>query len=457
MTLEHDSCYRALAARDHRFDGRFFVGVLTTGIYCRPICTARTPRADRCRFFATAAAAEKASFRPCLRCRPELAPGRAPVDAGTRLARLAADRLAAGAEGNIEALADELGLSSRQLRRVVKQQLGVSPGELARTHRMLIAKQLLTETDLPVTEVAMAAGFGSLRRFNALFKQRYNLTPSSFRRRPPRSADLQLRLEYRPPLAWTELLDFLQARAIPGVETVDGEVYRRNVRLKGHHGEVRVERNDERSLLLTASPSLARVLPILVARLRALFDLDADAQQVDAHFQDDPVLGPLVRQCPGLRVPGAFDGFELAWRAVLGQQVSVRGATTLSGRLVERFGEDGLSPTSEKLAASAIDDVAGIGLPRERARCLVELARAVEDGRVRLEPGRDPQATIAALVELPGIGPWTAHYVAMRALRWPDAFPHSDLVLKKRLGPNPERLARPWSPWRAYAAMHLWR
>jgi AraC family transcriptional regulator of adaptative response / DNA-3-methyladenine glycosylase II len=476
MDLDPAICYRALAARDARFDGVFFVGVTTTRIYCRPVCTARTPGRERCRFFPSAAAAERAGFRPCLRCRPELAPGNAPVDAISRVARMAAARIEAGAldDGDrLEALAEELGVCTRQLRRAVRKELGVSPIELAQTHRLLLAKQLLTETRLPVIEVAFASGFGSVRRFNALFRSHYRLTPSQVRRTQgagPAEESLRLRLAYRPPLAWREMLRFLAARALAGVESVTDTCYLRTIALGKQRGWLRVEAVEGRNFLaVELAPSLVPVLAPLLARLRNLFDLSARPDVIVSHLGGDPRIGAAVRRCPGLRVPGAFHGFELALRAVLGQQVSVRAATTIAGRLVAAFGEpiatpfpalSHLSPTAERLASAEIGELAALGMPRARAATLHGLARAVATGQLPLDPGRAPEEIVGRLLQLPGVGPWTAHYIAMRAARWPDGFPHDDLGLRRgaaeasarRLG----QLAEAWRPWRAYAAMHLW-
>jgi AraC family transcriptional regulator of adaptative response / DNA-3-methyladenine glycosylase II len=476
MILDPDVCYRALAARDPRFDGLFFVGVSTTGIYCRPICPARTPGRDRCRFFPSAAAAEQARFRPCLRCRPELAPGSAPVDTVGRTARLAAARIGAGAMndgGTLESLAAEMGIGSRQLRRVLRQELGVSPVELAQTHRLLLAKQLLTETRLPIIDVAFTSGFASLRRFNALFRARYRLAPRDLRRTRGAGAgdaSVRLTLSYRPPLAWQTMLRFLAARALPGVEWVSGQSYLRTVALDGHHGWVKVEPAAGKDVLSVEVPmSLAGVLPLLLAKLRNFFDLDARPDVIAAHLGRDAHLGAGFRQCPGLRVPGAFSGFELAVRAVLGQQVSVRAATTLAGRLAETLGEPldtpvppltRLSPSPARLLDAGHERLTALGLVPARARCILALARAVCEEGLSLEPSSNPEAVMERLMQLPGIGPWTAHYIGMRALRWPDAFPHSDLGLRKALGEPPPRetlrLAEMWRPWRAYAAMSLW-
>jgi AraC family transcriptional regulator of adaptative response / DNA-3-methyladenine glycosylase II len=476
MKIDNDTCYRALAARDRRFDGVFFVGVTTTGIYCRPICPARTPRSDRCRFFANPAVAEHAGFRPCLRCRPELAPGHAPVDAIGRTARLAAARIEAGAlndDGSLETLARELGLSSRQLRRAVRQEFGVSPVELAQTRRLLLAKQLLTETRLPLIEVALASGFASVRRFNALFRSHYGMPPSRLRRSAGTSGardSLVLTLAYRPPLAWEAMLRFLAGRAMTGVEAVSDDRYLRTVRIGEARGWVKVEPSPRGcSLAVEISTSLAPALPTLLPRLRSLFDLDARPDAIADQLGNDPVLARAIAHLPGLRVPGSVDGFELAVRAILGQRISVAAATTLAGRVATTYGDSvetpfpdlgRLSPTCERLSRAEPEELVALGVARPRARAIIELARSVADGRVSLEPGADPERAIARLKELPGIGDWTAHYIAMRALRWPDAFPAADLgLLKAAKSSAPAELARraeSWRPWRSYAAMLLW-
>lgn len=475
MMLDADSCYQALRARDRRFDGVFFVGVKTTGVYCRPICPARLPGRDRCEFFPAAALAEQAGYRACLRCRPELAPGDAAVDARSRLARAAATRIEAGYlnDHSLEELALAVGVTSRHLRRVLETELGATPVELAQTRRLALAKQLLHETRLSMTEVAFAAGFASVRRFNALFRRRFGRPPSTLRRantssRPEQDA-ITLRLDYRPPFDWLALLAFLQRRALPGLEVVADGVYQRFVELDGCAGWVAVQLDAERPALrarvaLTLTPRLTQV----VARLRALFDLDARPELIAAHLGADVLLQPLMAERPGLRVPGAFDGFELAVRAVLGQQVSVDAATTLGARLVARFGgTQGAGetaqrsfPSAARLAAASVGDVAALGLPQARAATVVELARRVARGDVDLSPGADAEAALDELVAIPGIGAWTAHYVALRALRWPDAFPAGDLVLRAALGGVSARAAEQrslaWRPWRAYAVMHLW-
>jgi len=470
VKLDPLTCYQALLSHDPRFDGVFFVGVQSTGIYCRTVCPARTPRPESCTFHPTAAAAERAGFRPCLRCRPELAPGNARVDALGRLAAAVMDRIESGAlsDDGVAALAAELGVTDRHLRRVVKSELGVSPVELAQTQRLLLAKRLLTDTALPVTEVAFASGFASVRRFNALFQERYRLCPSELRKtsRVGTVPDvLRFELAYRPPLDWDALLQFLVQRAAPGVEVVSGGGYRRTVRAGKCTGWVYVRPQAERgSLQVELSASLAGVVLPVLSGVKRLFDLSAEPRRIAEH------LGELAAPHPGLRVPGSMDGFETAVRAILGQQVSVKAATTLAGRLAARFGEpmalapEGLthlSPTAESIAEAEVAQLTALGLTQARAACVLGLARAVVEGRVSLEPQPDVEAAMARLQELPGIGEWTAHYLAMRVYAWPDAFPHADLGIRKALGELPPRqvlqLAEGWRPWRAYAAMHLWK
>jgi AraC family transcriptional regulator of adaptative response / DNA-3-methyladenine glycosylase II len=476
VTLDHDTCFRALAARDSRFDGVFFVAVESTGIYCRPVCPARTPARHRCVFFTHAAQAERAGYRACLRCRPELAPGDAPVDAIGRLAAAAVARIAEGAleDRSLHDLARELGVSSRHLRRAVQTELGVSPIELSQTGRLALAKRLLHETTLPIARVAFASGFSSVRRFNALFAARFGRPPSALRRDlPPAEAEgaLTLRLDHRPPLDWQALLAWMRARAIPGVEVVEGDTYMRTVRIGSHAGwlAVRPAPGDRPRLRAEISASLSGVLMPILAALRRAFDLDARPHAIAQHLAADPRLRASVRSRPGLRVPGAFDGFETTVRALLGQQVSVVAATTLAGRLAAKLGQPidtphpGLwltSPTPDALAAAGGAAISTIGLPLARGGSLATLARAVSDGDVSLHRGAPIETTLAGLRALPGIGEWTAQYVAMRVLGWPDAFPAGDLVLRRALGGvsarDVERIAEAWRPWRAYAAMHLW-
>jgi AraC family transcriptional regulator of adaptative response / DNA-3-methyladenine glycosylase II len=473
-TLDPQACYRALAAKDARFDGLFFVGVTTTGIYCRPVCRARTPSAGRCTFFTSAVAAEREGFRACFRCRPELAPGGAPMDAASRVVATAVARIEEGAlnEGDIEDLARELGITSRHLRRAMHDELGVSPVELAQSQRLALAKRLLHDTQLSMTEVAMASGFSSLRRFNAAFLARFGKPPSALRRlaSAPTSDTLPITLAYREPFDWKGLLGFLGPRATLGVEVVAADAYTRTARIGSHVGWVRVSPIPGRAALRAdVSVSLAPVLMPLVARLRQLFDLDARPDTVAAHLRRDVLLRRLVTKRPGLRVPGAFDGFEIAVRAILGQQVSVAAATTFAGRLATAFGEPvttnepvlrALFPTAARLARASVTELASIGLTKSRAHSLGALARAVDSGEVRLDARGDPAVASEALLKVPGIGPWTASYVAMRALGAPDSFPEGDLALRRALGDLSARdaltRAESWRPWRAYAALHLW-
>lgn len=487
-----DSYYRALSAKDARFDGVFFTGVRTTGIYCRPVCSVKTPRASSCEFFTSAAAAEAAGFRPCLRCRPELAP----YALQQNLAHAVWQKIAAGElnqqgdAAGLESLSKAVGLSTRQLRRVLIQHFGVSPIELAQTQRLLFAKKLLQETELPMAQVAYAAGFGSVRRFNALFLSRYGMAPSSLRRStatpdtaPPDT--LCLRLAYRPPYDWESILHYLMKRAIPGVEAIAASgvspAYVRSVRIGAATGWMRITHVHGKALLqLEISSSLASVLMPLLARVRKQFDLDANPAVIAMHLNADPALARLSQADPGIRVVGAFDMFELAVRAVLGQQISVAGATTLSGRLVQKFGESIQTPITEithhfphaeVLAARDIADIAQIGLPEKRAETIRNLARFAKQGGFNIAPGSALDDVVAQLKTVPGIGDWTAHYIALRAFGFPDAFPAGDLGLQKALAKNANvsnlispRLtekqlaqhAAAWSPWRGYAAFLLW-
>ncbi len=444
MPPDDEIHYRALAARDARFDGIFFVGVTSTRIYCRPICTARCPGRNRCRFYANRALAERDGFRPCLRCRPELAPGHAPVDAVRRTAQAAASRIEAGAlndGGSLDELAADLGLSARQLRRAVKQEFGVSPIELAQTQRLLLAKQLLSESSLPIIQVAFASGFESVRRFNALFRAHYRLTPSDLRRlaRPCTGDLVRLTLAYRPPLNWSSLLRFLNGRATAGVEQVVGQAYIRTAAVGKYHGWLKVEPVARRDALsVEIATSLMPALPEIMSRLKNLFDLSARPDVIASHLSADERFAALVPRSAGLRVPGAFDGFELTVRAILGQRVSVRAATTLAGRLAARYGVpietpfqglDRLSPAASRLAEAPAAEIASLGIAAPRAASIRSIAQAVVSQQLDLQPGADPVATSLALQAFPGIGDWTAQYIAMRALRWPDAFPAGDLVL----------------------------
>lgn len=480
MELGFD-CYQALRARDARFDGLFFVGVKTTGVYCRPVCPARTPLARSCVFVATAAAAERAGFRPCLRCRPELAPAGHHAATPLEQAIFAAIRARAPLGDTVEDLAAHTGFSARQLRRLTLRAFGVTPVEIVQTERLLFAKKLLQETSLPVTTVALSAGFGSLRRFNALVRARYGLPPSDLRRRSapvPARDTLKLRLAYRPPLAWSELMAYLAGRSTPGVEWVSsgGDRYARTVRIQDRTGWLSISKVSREPFLTVELPvAFADALFPILGRLRAFFDLDANPGVIDSHLGADPALAASVQAHPGLRVPGAWDVFELAVRAVLGQQISVAGATTLAGRLAARFGEametpfptlTRLAPTAASLADADVSDLAALGLFRAKAQTICDLAAAAVRGELRFGPTATDRDVVDGLRRIRGIGEWTAQYVAMRALRFPDAFPAADLGLRKALADATGKLpseaalltrAAAWRPWRAYAALHLWQ
>jgi len=476
--IESDTAYAALVSRDPRFDGVFFVGVTSTGIYCRPICPAKTPLRKNCQFFVSAEAAEKASFRPCLRCRPELAPGSAPVDNAQRIAHLLAHRIDEGIiDTNLDTVAAQFELSARQLRRIVQKELGVSPIELLQTRRLLLAKQILTETRLPIIDVAFASGFSSLRRFNDAFSSRYGMPPTRLRRQANEHAAVTdaaatsvLQLVYRPPYDWPGMLAFLAARTMKSIECVIGDSYMRTVLIGKYSGWISVTHAPEKSALLVEfTHSLLPVLPALLARLRNLFDLAARPDVIAAHLMKDKLLKKAVSNNPGLRVPGAFDGFEMAVRAILGQQISVKAATTLACRFAEAFGQKietsfteltRLSPLPDRIANADIGDIAKLGIVATRAKCIVALAKAFAAAELKLDAGADPDVTIKKLTTFPGIGQWTAHYIAMRALRWPDAFPKEDIAIRNKLGgitaKQAEAMSQQWRPWRSYAVLHIW-
>lgn len=479
--LDADICIRALGARDPRFDGLFFVGITSTHIYCRPVCPARVSYPDHRRFFDSAAAAEGAGFRPCLRCRPELAPGRAIIDAVPRLANVAAHRIAAGALNgrSVRDLAHDMGVSERHLRRALEREIGVSPLELAQTHRLLLAKRLLADTSLSVTRVAYASGFQSLRRFNAVFRERYRMSPTALRRgtrsldhesplpmsrteSPADDSPLTLTLAYRPPFAWETLLDTLRERALPGVESITDGTYSRTVRLAGRAGVVTVNRGDARrrrtasSLTVRLSASLLPVLMPLLARLRRLFDLDAEPTVIDAQLMQGG-LEDLVLARPGTRLPGAFDGFETALALLVDDP----------RRIVDAYGEPfdtgddsltHLAPTPHRIAAATANDLVRLGAGSARATAVVALAKLVSSGALELEPGSDVDETYTALTEA-GVDDTLATSILARALQWPDAFPSSAEFLQRAAGASSqaelEAHAESWRPWRAYAALHL--
>ncbi len=482
----HAVCHRALASRDARFDGRLFVGVTSTGIYCRPICPARTVKPENCRFFASAAAAQLAGFRPCLRCRPELSPDAAAWRGTSNTVARALTLIGAGVlddDSGVAALAERLGVGERQLRRLFDQHLGAPPIAVAQTRRVLFAKQLIAETRLPMSDVAMAAGFGSIRRFNQVFSDLYRRPPSELRRRQTGRAKqcaVTLRMAYRPPYDWPAMLGFLRQRAIAGVEWVDGDRYQRTIELDGPRGSAGGAGSVEVApgqgcLVATIHFPEVRSLLSIVARLRRLFDLDADVRAIGAHLSTDRALAPLVARRPGLRTPGSWDGFELAIRAVLGQQVTVEAArklanalTALAGRALDVgvTGDERLThafPTPARLLAS---DLSGLGMPRTRIATLMAVARASVADPAFLDPESHHGDAVARLLAVPGVGPWTAQYWALRALRDSDAFPEGDVALLRSpsLCVGGKRLsaktllarAEAWRPWRGYAAQHLW-
>jgi AraC family transcriptional regulator of adaptative response / DNA-3-methyladenine glycosylase II len=495
-TLADDACYLALKAQDARFDGSFFTGVLSTGIYCRPVCRVRTPKRENCRFFVLAAQAERAGFRPCLRCRPELAPrrvGAVPAlpawsvqDASAILAQQAARWLdepeAWGiAAPTVAALAQRLGVSDRHVRRIFEAQFGVSPLQYLQTRRLLTAKQLLTDTDLAVSQVAHCAGFASVRRFNAAFLAQYRLNPTQLRRSAAPAADRGVRvlLGYRPPYDVAAMLAFLERRQVAGMELVhrDGgqACMRRSLRIevagRTHSGWLQLRFDETRHQVeLRVGDSLREVLPQVIGRVRSALDLDADPQAINA------VLHAHFPEGDGLRVPGTLDGFELAVRAVLGQQVTVAAARTFTQRLVQRFGDSLNTPWPElnrlfpsaaalaALGADAGDALGSLGIVQQRQKAILSLARAVAGGELALHAGADLKSTLQALTQLPGIGDWTAQYIAMRALRWPDAYPAGDVALQKALGVRDERhpaqaaevAGQGFRPWRSYAVIRAW-
>lgn len=465
--LNEESCYQALLTHDRRFDGVFYVAVTSTGVYCRTVCTARTPLRANCKFFRSAAAAECAGFRPCLRCRPELAPGNARIDSTSKLASAALNRIESGQWTGLKELSESsLGVSERHLRRVVQAEFGVSPMELAQTHRLLFAKLLLRDTRLPVTEIAFASGFESVRQFNGTFKQRYGMPPSEIRKNASKASvlrPLRCELAYMKPLPWSQLMQYLQWRAIPGVELVQDQSYARTLRIDECAGWLRAYPSERETIVVEVSQSLALVLPAVLARVKNLFDLQADTALIEER------LGNIIKHS-GLRVPGSCDAFELCLFSILGQQVSIRAAVTLLGRIVDKFGEsietpfnslNKVTPTSAAFRDIAPAELKDLGITSAKVRTMLELSCGIESGAIPL-PGHSSHSAklIDDLLTVPGIGSWTAQYIAMRAAKWPDAFPHSDLGLKKALNePNPNnilKLSEQWRPWRAYAAMHLW-
>ena len=468
MVDDFEARYLAVKSRDPRFDGRLFVAVTSTRIYCRPVCPAMMPRRRNVRFYRYAAVAELAGFRPCRRCRPEASPDSdIRADLVGRGLRLIADGVA-DRHGSAE-LSDRLGVSTRHLQRTFKHEIGATPGVIARSRRAKLARQLLAETDVPITEVAFAAGFSSIRAFNETMQRLYKVTPSELRRGGAASSGrLSLLLAYRPPLQTAALLRFLAARAIPGVEEVRGDSYRRSIRFGSGHAVLDVRAGQGDYFTLTIESDRVGQLAHVVQQTRRLLDLDADPEIIDKNLSKSEMLDTLVERQPGLRLPGCFDTFELGVRAILGQQVSVAAATTTAGRLVDSLGTPiskpsgtitALFPTASQVADA---DLSRLGVPGARKRTIHMFAAAVSEGTVILDGSIEPDEARKQLLALPGVGPWTAEYIAMRALRDPDAFPSTDLGVRhalEHLGADdrsPRELAEQWRPWRGYAAMHLW-
>jgi AraC family transcriptional regulator of adaptative response / DNA-3-methyladenine glycosylase II len=474
MDLDWRVCQRARLSRDPRFDGKFFIGVIGSMVYCRPICPAPTAKEKNCRYFSSAAAAAEAGFRPCLRCRPECSPG-TPAWLGTSNTVSRALRLIGESgleDGGVESLAERLGIGSRHLRRLFLRHLGATPMAVAQTRRLDFAKKLIDETTLPMGQIALASGFGCVRRFNSAIRKVYKRTPTQIRRLvrqkgTPSGNQYLFRLNFRPPYHWQGVLSYLAVRATPGVEVVEKSCYRRTISLNGVDGYFEISLDERRpALVLRIEFDDPQMLFSIVERIRAMFDLNADWATVVRTLKSDPMLARAMEADPGLRVPGSWNGFELAIRAILGQQVTVKGATALAGRLAAKFGKPfsgpvGLTylfPTPEVLAEAKL---AGVGLTGARAETIRALSRAVASGKIDFEGVIDTEKFLRSLCEIPGIGKWTAQYVAMRALREPDAFPSSDLgllrALKLKSYRELESRADAWRPWRAYAAMYLWR
>ena len=478
LVADRDACYRALLSRDNRFDGKFFVGVSSTRIYCRPVCKVKTPQKTNCSFFQNAVAAEQAGFRPCLRCRPEMAPGWSTMDISAQLSHAAAalirGNLSSGS--NVSEIAAKLGVSDRHLRRLFETHIGASPRDYLQTQRRLLAKRLLADTSLSISAVAATAGFGSSRAMNNSFQKCYGLTSSGMRGSTVNpsgkkaAAELEFNLPYREPFDFDFLLGFLKTRSIAGVEHVEDNSYQRVITVRDdtgelHTGWLKVAAIDGHShLVLTVSSELLPVIASVLIKVRHIFDLDADPESVV------PALGELAKNSPGIRLPGSADGFEIAVRAVLGQQITVKAARTLATRFVARFGAaidfpgkpelTHAFPDAATIARARKDSIAKLGIIGRRADTIKHLAGLIDKGELKLSPDAPVEQTLAALKSIPGIGDWTAHYLCMRALHWPDAYPAADYGVMKALGvdkpSDAKKLAEVWRPWRAYAVMHLW-
>ena len=473
LKLDWRVCSRARLSRDPRFDGKFFIGALNSGVYCRSICPAPTCKEKNVRYFPTAAAAADAGFRPCLRCRPECSPG-TPAWLGTSNTVTRALRLIGETgleDGGVESLAERLGIGARHLRRLFLKHLGASPIAVAHTRRLHFAKKLIDETTLSMAHVAQASGFGCVRRFNAAIRSTYHRTPTHIRKLSPRTAMLAeneyvFRLRFRPPYQWESMLHFMQLRATPGVEAVEYGRYRRSIALNRLEGYFEVSLSEDPNTLdVRIQFGDPCSLFLIVERIRRMFDLNADWEPIAKRLCTDPALRNAVCAKPGLRLPGCWDGFELTTRAILGQQVTVKGATRLTGRLVEKFGRplaapNGLThlfPQPEVLADAKLT---AIGLPARRAETIQRLARAVCNREFNFDGVMETDTFLRRLSAIPGIGPWTTQYVAMRAFGEPDAFPTGDVGLLRALrmtsSPALEARAEKWRPWRSYAAIYLW-
>ncbi len=495
VLLNPDEYEAARQARDPRFDGRFFVGVLTTGIYCRPVCPVRIPKKENVQLYKSAAAAAAAGFRPCLRCRPESSPGTPAWSGSSWKVSRALQLIDQGFldEGSVEDLATQLEVGPRQLSRLFQQHLGASPIDVAQTRRLHFAKKLIDETNMSLAEICFAAGFGSLRRFNAVFRQTYQRSPKQLREArqarggaaesnnqqiknaspaQDRAKPIVLTLSFRPPFDWQSLLAFLAYRAIPGVELVSADSYARTIELDGVVGDFEVRFTpDSRTVQVYINFPESRQLYHIIDRIRAILDLRADSALIDQTLTGDPLLRPMVKQFPGLRVPGCWSGFEVAVRAVLGQQVTVKAASTLVARIVERHGQpydsgrEGLSHVFPNPATLASADLDGLGIVVQRCQAIQAIASMIESGELRIDCSSDSENFRETICRVKGIGEWTAHYIAMRALNDPNAFPHSDLILRRAAAAEGETLsarqlltrAEAWQPWRAYTVILLWR
>lgn len=472
--MNENAYFQAFYARDPRYDGVFFTGVVTTGIYCRPICRARKPKQENCRLFDTALAAEQAGFRPCKVCRPELAPGQSPQEYPNETAQRAIQLLCGIEPQSLAAVCDELTISDRQLRRLLKDATGLSPKQLQQASRLTTAKQLLSSSNLSVTDIAFTSGFDSVRAFNQTFKTNYNTSPTEFRSSKLTSGqqtdEITFTVGFRPPYLWQKMLDFLAFRALTGVEHIDADVYARTIELNGQVGEFSVScDHDSNRLVINASKSLISQVGNLIKLIERVFDLGCRPDQIASDLSAAGLPGNYQLRNLGLRLPGSFSGFELILHAVLGQQITVKAATTLCRRFCEAFcasyqGANPaltlLPPDPKVVATLSVDDIAPLGIISRRAQAIIHLAQMIDSGQLNLNYGSDPNATGELLQTVKGIGPWTANYITMRALSWPDALPKEDIALRNALGRvTPKQVlqtAEAWRPWRSYACLHLW-